>query len=375
MLNRRHFLIGAGAASLLPALNRLTLAAAPGDNRLVVIILRGAVDGIDVCRPVGDKAFAALRPDAAQAKNVALDGHFAMHPALAPLEPLFRQKQLSFIHAVATPYRERSHFEGQDMLEQGSTDRGLKDGWLNRMLDLIPGVEAVDIGTGESKLLSGAHPVKNWYPETAVDLKADSFQFLEGLYADDPLLAKALADIEAENSQNMGADNVDRGVSNAEVARLAARFLRDKARIAAFSISGWDTHRQQSNRLNRLLPDLAKTVLALRDGLGPAWAKTAVVMCSEFGRTARYNGTTGTDHGTGGLAIAAGGLLANGLGGKVLGQWPGLAELYQDRDLMPTTDVRLYLGSLGASLYGLKPSAITSTVFPGLDMAAPVKLI
>lgn len=375
MLDRRRFLVSAGAAALLPAFSRLTLAASSSDHRLVIIVLRGAVDGLDVCRPVGDPAFSALRPDTAKDKNIGLDGRFAMHPALAPLEPLFGARELSFVHAVATPYRERSHFEGQDILEQGGNAQSLNDGWLNRLLDLVPKPRAVDIGTGESILLNGPNPVTNWYPETLVNLQQDSLQFLEGLYADDPLLSAALQGINAQHGADMSGDNTDRGVSNPEIARLAARFLREDARVAAFSINGWDTHRNQVNRMERQLTELSATLLALRQSLGPVWAKTAVAMCSEFGRTARWNGTGGTDHGTGGLAILAGGLLANGQGGKVLGKWPGLAELYEDRDLMPTSDVRHYLGALGSGMFGIAPSAIAAKVFPGLDMASPVRLL
>jgi uncharacterized protein (DUF1501 family) len=146
-------------------------------------------------------------------------------------------------------------------------------------------------------------------------------------------------------------------------------------RIAAFSINGWDTHGQQKMRLAKQLNELSKSVLALRESLGEAWANTAVVACSEFGRTARLNGAGGTDHGTGGLAILAGGLLANGQGGRVLGQWPGLNSLYEDRDLLPTSDLRLYLGSLSAGLFGLDMSRVAETVFPGLDINSPLRLI
>lgn len=375
MQTRRAFLRGAAATAFLPMLGRLTLAAAPGDNRFVCILLRGGMDGLDVVRPVGDKAYAALRPESAKAPNIDLDGHFAMHPSLGPLEPLFRQRHLSFVHAVATPYRDRSHFEGQDILEQGGETRGLNDGWLNRMLGLLPRTGAVDIGTGGSLLMSGQVPVKKWYPETRVDLKGDSLQFLESLYADDPLLAKALAGLAADQNVSMEGDNTDGGVSNAEVARLAGRFLNNEARIAAFSINGWDTHIQQGVRLSKQLAELSKSLLALKDALGANWNKTAVVMCSEFGRTARYNGAGGTDHGTGGLAVLAGGLLANGQGGKVLGSWPGLSDLYEDRDLLPTSDLRLYLASLGADLYGLDRSRLAATVFPGLDFGSPVRLL
>jgi uncharacterized protein (DUF1501 family) len=375
MLTRRHFMAAGGAALLTPLAGRLSLAAAAGDNRLVVVILRGGMDGLDVVRPVGDPAFAALRPDAMAEANVALDGRFAMHPALADLSPLFTARELSFIHAVATPYRNRSHFEGQDILEQGGTVDGLGDGWLNRLLQLVPDAHAVDISAGDSMLLTGKMPVKNWYPDTRINLAGDSLQFLQMLYAGDPQLAGSLAEVVTEKAAGMQDAAGDPGISDADLARLAARFLNGDARIAAFSITGWDTHINQQPRLARLLASLAKTIIALRDGLGGNWKRTAVVMCSEFGRTARINGSGGTDHGTGGLAILAGGLLASGAGGRVLGRWPGLADLYEDRDLQPTTDVRRYLGSLASELYRLKPARVADVAFPGLDLATTEALL
>jgi uncharacterized protein (DUF1501 family) len=375
MLSRRQLLAGGGAALLAPLAARLSLAAVPGDHRLVVVILRGGMDGLDVVRPVGDPAFATLRPEAMADANVALDGRFALHPALADLAPLFRAGELGFVHAVATPYRNRSHFEGQDILEQGGNAEGLSDGWLNRLLQLVPGAHAIDISAGDSLLLTGKMPVRNWYPDTRINLTADSLQFLRQLYAGDPLLARSLAEVASEKAAGMDKTPGDPGISNADLARLAARFLNADARIAAFSVVGWDTHIDQKPRLARLLGDLAQTLAALKRDLGDNWARTAVVMCSEFGRTAHMNGTGGTDHGTGGLAILAGGLITTGAGGQVLGQWPGLAQLYEDRDLAPTTDVRRYLGSLCAELYGLPPARVADLVFPGLDLPRVDKLI
>jgi uncharacterized protein (DUF1501 family) len=176
----------------------------------------------------------------------------------------------------------------------------------------------------------------------------------------------------------MQVDNLDPGVSVREIAGLAAKLLKGDSRIAAYSLYGWDTHFSQAPKLKKALDDLAVSLIALKDGLGDVWAKTVVVAVSEFGRTARFNGSGGSDHGTGGCAILAGGLLANGQGGKILGPpWPGLApsDLYEDRDLMPADDLRRYLGWLLVSLFDLKPAAVEASIFPGLALAAPLKLI
>ena len=178
--------------------------------------------------------------------------------------------------------------------------------------------------------------------------------------------------------QKIESPNVDRGISPRELAQLAAQFLNKEARIAAFSITGWDTHVSQQDKMDGQLKRLSSAVLALKEGLGANWQHTAVVMCSEFGRTAHLNGTNGTDHGTGGLAMLAGGLLANGRGGQVLANgWPGLddGKLHEGRDLLPTDDVRRYPAWLIASLFGVSPARVAGVVFPGLDMGADLKLV
>jgi len=382
MLTRRrclHLFAATGLYSMMPP---LALATAPGDNRLVVVILRGAWDGLDVIRPHGDPAFATLRPPVqGEAEAIDLDGFYGLHPALAPVHGLFKSKELSFAHAVATPYRSRSHFEGQDILEQGTaSDSAEHVGWLNRLLGALDAGEpsfAVDIGSGNDVVLRGPNRYSSWYPDLNVDLKLESAQFLQAMYKGDPLLENSFAEIQQLAKGGMS-DNVDPGISSRELAQLAAKFLNAEARIAALSITGWDTHIAQDRRLPKQLKQLSDMLLALKETLGRNWQHTAVVMCSEFGRTARFNGTKGTDHGTGGLALLAGGLLASGSGGRVIcNKWPGLGEgdLYEDRDLMPTDDVRRYPGWLISALFGLKPSQVADVVFPGLDMRDDLNLV
>lgn len=375
-LTRRKFLGRAGglgcslAAS--PLLTPVTFASAPWDTRLIVIILRGGMDGLDVVRPVGDPAFAALRPTVMGGElGLDLDGFFALHPALAPLMPLWRSEQLGFVHAVSTPYRDqRSHFDGQDLLEAGTEQisGGVRDGWLNRMLQRVPEIRpdtAYAIGNDDLQLLSGAAPVANWSPGANLRLNAQTLRLAELVMEEDAALHAALAE-----AQVLSADGPTRGGGGAhvKVAKFAASRLRGSARVAAFSLNGWDTHRAQGRMLPRSLRRLSETVLSLRDGMGAqVWGKTAVVTMTEFGRTARENGTGGTDHGTAGLMMMAGGAIR---GGRVYGRWPGLATqaLYQERDLMPTGDVRAPVAWIMNGLTGLSRSDLENHVFPGLDM-------
>lgn len=377
-LSRRAFLgrsalIGCSVAAS-PLLTPVSFAAAPWDTRLVVIVLRGGMDGLDVVQPYGAPEFASLRADLKPGvKNGALDldGFFALNPALAPLMPLWRQEELGFVHAVSTPYRDkRSHFDGQDLLEAGTpTLSGVRDGWLNRMLGQLPGVEprtAFAIGHGEMKVLEGPVDVADWAPDADLEISPQAMQLAELVMQDDPAFHAALNEAMMLTGSGGGAE---RGKPHVKVAEFAAEQLRGDTRVASFSINGWDTHRQQSRNLNGALGRLSDTILTLQSGVGAeVWGKTAIVAMTEFGRTVRINGTGGTDHGTGGAMVLAGGAIR---GGRVLGDWPGLdeAELYDRRDLMPTGDVRAPAAWLMRGLAGLDSGSLERVVFPGLDMA------
>ncbi len=380
MLTRRSCLHLFAAAGLYSAMPALTLAQAPGDKRLVVVILRGAIDGLDAVRPLGDPDFARLRPETTG--GIDLDGFFSLHPALAPIALMFKSRELGFVHAVATPYRQRSHFDGQDILEKGIEENNQHEaGWLNRLLGVLGTTEpslAVDIGPGSDIILQGPNRHASWYPNIDVDLTVESAQFLKALYEGDPILEPSFEEVQRLAGAKMTSPDVDPAISPRELAQLAAQFLNQDARIAAFSLNGWDTHVGQERLITMRLKSLSEMLLALRESLGGNWQRTAVVMCSEFGRTARFNGSLGTDHGTGGLAILAGGLLANGRGGEVItNRWPGLGDgqLYEERDLLPTDDVRRYPAWLIAKLFGVTPAQAGTTLFPGLDMGSDLRLI
>jgi len=369
-----------------PFVTPITLAAAPWDSRLVVIILRGAMDGLGVVQPYGDRTFSSLRPRLhADEKGRAsdLDGFYALHPGLGSLMPLWQQGELAFAHAVSTPYRDkRSHFDGQDLLEAGTgldvRPGAVRDGWLNRLLQSLPSVTAetaFSVGQGELKVLSGAAKVSSWTPESRLGVSSATETLMAHVAANDPLFAAALERaILISNSVDGTNQGEKRAGSHLRVAEFAASRLREETRVAAFSINGWDTHANQKNALKRPLRNLAETILSLRSELGSVWGKTAVLAMTEFGRTARENGTRGTDHGTGGAMLMAGGAIS---GGRVYGVWPGLGpgDLYAGRDLTPTADVRAYAAASMQGLFGLDRSMLERHVFPGLNMTEIPKVI
>ena len=377
LLSRRAFLIGCSVAAS-PLLTPVTFAAAPGENRLVVIVLRGAMDGLDVVRPLGDPAYAKLRPTlAADAANgPALNDFFALHPAATGLMPLWQNGELAFAHAVATPYRSgRSHFIGQDALENGTggADGTLTpnhDGWLNRALFLMPHAKAdtaVSVGQQRLLVLDGAHETDHWFPVTESPLSAQGQDLLSAVNAADPLFAKPYAEAQTLVRSLNGETLPKGGLGYDKLGAYVAERLVGPSRIASFSFGGWDTHHGQGRIMTEQLTALSDALVAMKTGLGKAWGSTLVLAMTEFGRTARENGTAGTDHGTGGMAILAGGALK---GKRVFGKWPGLADgdLLAERDLMPTGDVRAYPAWALRAMFGVDAAGLQSSVFPGLDL-------
>lgn len=377
LLSRRAFLIGCSVAAS-PLLTPVTFAATAGENRLVVIVLRGAMDGLDVVRPLGDRAYLPLRPglaaDAAQSPD--LDGFFALHPAAAALIPLWNAGELAFAHAVATPYRQgRSHFIGQDALENGTggTDGKLTaahDGWLNRALSVIPGADArtaVSVGQQRLLILEGENDTQHYFPVSESPLSLQGQTLLAAVNKADPLFAEPFARSQQLALDTMGEPLPKGGVNHAQLGAYVAAQLLGPSRIASLSLGGWDTHHTQPKTLAGQLTALGTMMLAVKTGLAAHWGTTLVLAMTEFGRTARENGTMGTDHGTGGLMIAAGGVLR---GKRVLADWPGLADgdLLAQRDLMPTRDVRAFAGHALRGLFGVEAAAIGRVVFPGLDL-------
>lgn len=376
-LSRRGFLASACCLAASPIFTPVTFAAMPGDNRFVTIVLRGAMDGLDLVQPYGEASFAGLRPDIALAPDkglIDLDGYFGLHPSAADLAPLWTAKELAFIHATSTPYRDqRSHFDGQDMLESGGGHVAEeKTGWLNRTLATIPrssARKAIDINTSTELILSGPNIVDTWASDSNFGMAADEMQFLTRLYAHDPVFAKAMDEAtRADQSAKMGeAPGAKRGEQISDIAALAGKMLLRDYRIASFSINGWDTHVQQANQFKKAASDLATAISTLKTTLGPeAWKTTVVLSMTEFGRTVRQNGSGGTDHGTGGCCLLAGGAIN---GGRVLGKWPGIKDeqLFEDRDLMPTSDVRELAAAMLYRQFDVGAEDLTAKIFPGLS--------
>jgi uncharacterized protein (DUF1501 family) len=346
------------------------------DNRLVVVMLRGALDGLAAVPAVGDPAWRGLRPNAdAQAEQDGgapspLDGTFALHPQLGMLHQWWQDGSLLILHAVAQPYRERSHFDAQQMLESGGTRPfEWQTGWLGRAmaaahqpgLALVPHVPLALRGPGTDTLAS------NWAPTRQPAPAGDLLDRAQRLYADDPQFAALWAQAMAQQGMAGRDEPADRGPGGfTALAEQAGRFLSDPAgpRLAWLELDGWDTHTAQAPRLKRALSTLDSGLSTLRGALGPLWARTSVFVMTEFGRSAVPNGTGGTDHGTAGIALLAGGAVR---GGRVLADWPGLApaQLLQGRDLRPTQDLRALQSAVLQAHWGLDSGLIGRSVLPG----------
>ena len=378
---RRHFLGSAAAAAGLLLAPSIAFAKAATDRRFVFIIQRGAADGLATLAPVGDPAFASLRAAFAEdaAAGAKIDPFFALHPSLAETAKLYQAKEALFVHAVASPYRDRSHFDGQNVLESGSDAAyKLRDGWMNRLLGLLPQGEAKAIAVSSTVPLAlrGPREVASYAPTNLPQPTDDLLARVADLYHGDaqlmPLWNEALAtrkltgDLTAAGGQNAAATGA-----------LAARLLKgpEGNRIAFIETGGWDTHSGQRARLGLQLKGLDALLAALKTGLGEDWSNTLVLVATEFGRTAAPNGTGGTDHGTGAMAMLLGGAVA---GGRVVADWPGLSQsaLYEGRDLKPTTDLDSLIAAALAEHYGLEPARVGTTLFPaGARSRALPKLI
>ncbi|HEV8388582.1 MAG TPA: DUF1501 domain-containing protein [Dongiaceae bacterium] len=394
MASRRSFLLGLGAIAFAGGGARLALAAAPVDQRFVVIILRGAMDGLSAIPPYADPDYRDLRGALAIAAPgqadgaLDLDGAFGLHPRLATLKALYDQKQLIVAHAVATAYRERSHFDGQDLLENGTpVPHGTADGWLNRTLALLNGDDGLGLALGDQVplMLRGKVAVTSWAPKKLPGADADFVSRVAQMYQASPILLAALesamdadrmaAGALGPNPTPMTGGGYRRGAAKA-LAEAAGKFLADPdgPRIAVLEINGWDTHSGQgtaNGRLAQALGELDAATAALRQSLGATWARTAVLTATEFGRTAAPNGTGGTDHGTASGAFLMGGAIE---GGRVLTDWPGLdrSRLYQGRDLAPTMDLRALAKGVLADHLHLPPDALARVVFPNSGAVAPI---
>jgi uncharacterized protein (DUF1501 family) len=406
---RRELLLGSGALFAWAFVPRIARAEGR-DPRFLTIVLRGALDGLAAVAPVGDPDWVRLRGDNGLKLDGAtpalpLDGFFVLNPAMPNLHRLYGAGQAIVVHAVATPYRERSHFDGQDVLESGYPRPGRADtGWLNRALTGLEADDRVRAGKNWARayavgpitplVVRGPAPVLSWAPTRLPTVSDDTTMRLLDLYRHtDPTLARVLEDrIELATLVSGGAP--DRGASDmgppiqvgnvnqvrayfAEAAGAAAQFLAhpDGPRVGALALDGWDTHNNEgalNGRLSRLLAALDGAIAEIETKMGGVWEETVVAVITEFGRTAHINGTEGTDHGTATVALLTGGALK---GGRVMTDWPGVNEssLFENRDLKATTDLRAVLKGLLRDHLRVQERALATDVFPGSEDAKPIE--
>ena len=398
--HRRHLLGAALAAGALSPWSTLALAAGNANNnnnnnnnaRFVFVILRGGLDGLSAVPAIGDPNFAAARGALAQFPSapLPLDSNFALHPSLAQLHAMYGRGELAVLHAVGLPYRERSHFDAQQVLESGGVrPYELSTGWLGRALAGAH-AKSLALNTAVPLVLRGPGVVDTWAPSTLPDPGADLVARLGRMYANDPALATALERAKALHFDNaMPADMADadmkngpRGAGNFVVlSQRAAEFLAQPSgpQAAVLEMGGWDTHANQANPNGPLANNLRQLdtgLAALRDGLLPSgsWGRTVVVVATEFGREVAINGTLGTDHGTGAAAFVLGGAVK---GGRVIADWPGLAkrDRNEGRDLKITTDLRAVLKGVLADHLQIAAQSLNTEVFPGGAAVKAVSLL
>jgi uncharacterized protein (DUF1501 family) len=397
--NRRHLLratlAGAALGSISPfaTLSIAASVASAEANRFVLLILRGGMDGLSAVPAVGDPAFAEARGVLGQfaSEPLRLDAMFALNPLLPQLHAMYGRGELAVLHAVGLPYRERSHFDAQQVLESGGTRPfELSTGWLGRAMAAGNGsagaLKAVALETAVPLVLRGPAQVDTWAPSSLPEPGADLVARLEAMYRNDPALAQALARARglreapgmAANPQAQPGMGGGRG-SAVTLARKAAEFLQRGSQVAVLEIGGWDSHTNQTlpnGAAANNLRTLDAALDALREGLlpGGTWARSVILVATEFGREVAVNGTQGTDHGSGGAAFVLGGAVR---GGRVLADWPGLGlrERFEGRDLRITTDLRSALRTLLGQHLRIARSALDTSVLPGSAQLPVLELL
>jgi uncharacterized protein (DUF1501 family) len=395
---RRRFLLGAGALAASAAIPQVLFAHTGGSSRLVVVILRGALDGLAAVPPYGDPDYVTLHRELAIAAPGSADGAlalnniFGLHPALSFLHDRFAAGELIVFNAVASPYRDRSHFDGQNVLENGlARPVGSADGWLNRALAALPASgraadRAVAISQNVPLILRGEAAVMSKSPQATPDVDEDLLARLADLYSKDDWFSARLSEAVQTDKMIDGAGDSANAEQPARlripdrvtaVARMAANLMRSDGgpEIAVIEAGGWDTHANQGGAkgiLSTRLGGLDKALRSLADELGPLWPQTAVLVVTEFGRTAAVNGTRGTDHGTGGCAFLVGGAVR---GGQVIADWPSLRRtaLLDNRDLKPTLDLRSVFKAVLDEHMHVDANTLAKRVFPDSSGARPLQ--
>lgn len=379
MTTRRQFLSLASASAAFALTPKLSFASADTDRRFVFVIQRGAADGLHLVAPYGDANYKAMRGAIAIDPSIAspngnvptrLDDMFALHPSFVDTGSMYKSGELLVLHAIGSPYKDRSHFDGQNVIETGGTSPyQLKDGWLNRLAAMLPKSKSSPIAFAPTlpMALRGKADVTSYAPSALHNPNADLFARISAMYQGDEQLhglwTAALATQDMAKEASAGQD--PRGIG-----KLAASFLArpDGPRIAMIETNGWDTHNQQEARLSRLLAGFDGMLSSLKTGMGEAWAQTTVLVATEFGRTVAVNGTGGTDHGTAASAMLLGGAVK---GGRVIADWPGLSQsaLFEGRDLRATLELDSLIATAVSETFGLDPDRVAKELFPGVPRA------
>ena len=381
MIDRRRLLTASaafGGASLL--MPRIAFAQNAGNKRLLFILQRGAADGLSTLAPVGDSRFkshrSAFADDYADAQQ--LGGFFALHPGFSEVGSLYEKGEALLVHATASSYRERSHFDGQNLLESGGNRAyAMRDGWLNRMLGMLPGGSnsALALAPIVPLALQGSNSASSYAPSALPDASEDLMGRVSSLYESDPQLGALWS--EALKTRAMAGDTQMRNLRDAKAAgALAASLMSgaEGARIMMVESDGWDSHAGQRGQFNNLASRLDAMLASYREGMGEDWNNTLVMVATEFGRTVAVNGTNGTDHGTASAAMLLGGAVN---GGRVIADWPGLGgnDLHEGRDLKPTTALESVLAGAVSGHFALDPTQAMQTLFPGRTSPALEGLI
>lgn len=368
---RRQFLaLGFSGLVLLHHPRALAESRPATPKKFIWIILRGALDPLHTVVPAFDRNLGIARGPLFGAIDdhlLALDDGYGLHPELKTLHAWYRERSFAPVVAVATQYRSRSHFDGQDVLECGLMPVEHDNGWLARALSGYHG-DSIAIARSLPITLRGPGHAQTWYPSTLPSADDDLYQRLLQLYRDDDALRMRLQEGLATRAGLETEGAPSRRPRFAYLTHACGQLLANNAdaSCAVLEMSGWDTHNAQINRLNKQMKQFDEGMQALREGLGPQWSNTLIAIGTEFGRTVAENGTGGTDHGTASVLLLAGGALG---AGKIFGEWPGLAntDLFEGRDLRPTSDMRSWIGAALARHWSLDEQR-QRAIFPGVEL-------
>lgn len=373
-LSRRHFIkVASSSLALLsfPIIGQTLTSAASHPPKIIWVLLRGALDSLHTIVPTADPEYSVLRPTLStsfKAPLLPLEQGFALHPALVNMHNMYNANQLLPIVAVSSGYDRRSHFDGQDFLESGVGEIDTDTGWLARAIE-VKSKRALAVARTTPISLRNSDQVNTWYPTQLANTEDEIYLSLAKLYKNDKGLSQNLSKgLELRNIiEQKSSKNQNRSGQFIELTKSCAKLMNSDQQIdcAMLELGGWDTHNNQAIRLDKKLTELDLGLAELQLGLGEQWANTVVIVATEFGRTAKENGTKGTDHGTGSAMFLAGGAIA---GGKVKGDWPGLANsaLLQQRDVMPTTNSFSWIATILVQHWGFSKAEL-ATVFPHIS--------